>query len=511
MRTAPIISICLGFLRFAGVVRGEAAFTVVARTGQPAPSTSASYDDLSRLPSINSAGQVAFYSTLAGPDVNAANNSAIFTGVPGSIDLLFRSGAPAPAPAQGLTLRVESGPNIAPDGQILFGSLVSNANFSAGADWLGTPGKLSLIAASKPLSPTPSHFVGFSYPPVITTAGRAAFASNDGIRVSSPSDRSGEPPVFVFDSPQPVSPALNPLGQIAIVDLHRSISFGPPDNLQLVAQIQQQAPGAPPRTLFNAFARPSINAHGQIAFYALIGNGQPSTDQDDGPALYVGEPGNLKLVARGGDAAPGTNGLKYHVFAPDFDDYHPAVLSSTGKVAFAAVLKSDSDYDAGRGIFVGEPGDLHFVRLRRQAPGLPTGVNLEYAYPTSININAKGQLAFLGYVGAGFDNLSKALYAADVDGELELLAAAGQPFELAPGDSRTVLDISFGDYGDGTGGEDGRPVVFNDAGQVAFGLTFTDNTSAVVVATVPEPFALSVFLLAACPGRRRACRAFARS
>jgi hypothetical protein len=108
---------------------------------------------------------------------------------------------------------------------------------------------------------------------------------------------------------------------------------------------------------------------------------------------------------------------------------------------------------------------------------------------------------------AGLLPPARGLWASDVGGELHLIALQGDTLTIAPGDMRTVASV----YGNSVGGgQDGMPSAFNDAGQIAFSVSFGTNAgNAIVVATmtVPEPIALPLCGAALVVVRRRPRRA----
>jgi hypothetical protein len=216
---------------------------------------------------------------------------------------------------------------------------------------------------------------------------------------------------------------------------------------------------------------------------------------ETGESVWVGTPGLLGLVASHGATAPGVDGLRYGYWHLDGDDYRTPAISAAGEVAFAVSLIDAQDAPQGSALFAGMPGHVRLVaRERQHAPNAPANLDVgELLIGTVVTINRRGQVAFRDEAN---------LYAVDVDGALLLVAGVGLPFQVAPGDIRTIANIHFGDVA--TGGEDGRSFAFNDAGQLTFGLTFTDNTSAVVFTTVPEPaFATAVSSVGVILIRRR--------
>ncbi|HEY3395216.1 MAG TPA: choice-of-anchor tandem repeat NxxGxxAF-containing protein, partial [Lacipirellulaceae bacterium] len=74
----------------------------------------------------------------------------------------------------------------------------------------------------------------------------------------------------------------------------------------MVAREEDQAPGTPSGVKYDNFGNnlPAFNSAGQIAFRAILTGVGVDSLNDEG--LWSGETGNVKLVVRGGDRAPGT-------------------------------------------------------------------------------------------------------------------------------------------------------------------------------------------------------------
>jgi hypothetical protein len=81
------------------------------------------------------------------------------------------------------------------------------------------------------------------------------------------------------------------------------------------------------------------------------------------------------------------------------------------------------------------------------------------------------------------------IWATDRSGAQQLIVRKGDELEVAPGDFRTISDLSL--VGD-NGNSNGWPSGFNNFGQLAFWASFTDGTQGVFVsnkvATVPGDF-----------------------
>ena len=151
---------------------------LIYRTGLPAPGTPSGVqfaavehpnpanpnDSLARTLefSLKESGQVAFFSFLKGPGVDASNDSGIWAGKPGALQLLARTGEHAPGTLAGVNfglppgyvpvsgiftalddLQFNNAGHVAFNGSVT-GSYVTNANNNG--LWCGAPGALKLVA-----------------------------------------------------------------------------------------------------------------------------------------------------------------------------------------------------------------------------------------------------------------------------------------------------------------------------------------------------------------------------
>ena len=117
-------------------------------------------------------------------------------------------------------------------------------------------------------------------------------------------------------------------------------------------------------------------------------------------------------------------------------------------------------------------------------------------------MNGIGQVAFTAtLVGTGSTANDSGIWFTDAVGNLTLLVREGDLFDVDDGpgqDLRTVAHISRSNFqasrrGDG---EDGTSSGFNDRGELAFLLNFTDISSGIFMLNVPEPASLAVLFLA---------------
>ena len=95
---------------------------------------------------------------------------------------------------------------------------------------------------------------------------------------------------------------------------------------------------------------------GHVAFQAYL-------SPEDGPhsdsSMWVGKPGSVGLVARAGQVAPGTGGLRYFDFGGDIDSYRTPALSPAGEVAFTSTLVDEQQ--SVTAVFAGKPGNVRLV------------------------------------------------------------------------------------------------------------------------------------------------------
>jgi hypothetical protein len=229
----------------------------------------------------------------------------------------------------------------------------------------------------------------------------------------------------------------------------------------------------------------AINDAGRTTFGAdLVGTGVNTTNNN---GIWSEGSGTLVLIARKGSAAPGTPA------GVNFGDVDFPVLNGAGHVAFfSGLVGAGVDSTNNEGIWSESNGGLALVaRSGSRAPGTSEGVVfVGLDQPT---LNGLGRTAFsssLAGTGVIAGVSDQAIFAeVGEGGALTLIARTGDTIELAPGDVRTVSDLTFMTNASGpirSGLEDGRPAGFNDAGQVAFAATFTDGSSGIFVTIGPD-------------------------
>lgn len=514
------------------LVAGEPAisFRTVAVTGDSAPATTDGALFLSfGTPTIDNFGRATFSGFLESGGVTAESNEGFWTERAGALDVILREGDPVPGMSLGTTFGDvdHSWYPASAGGANLFGARVRFPDDTTRfAHWTNHSGSLEPALPINGELPVPG---GTANPFFLSPLNMSQ--SNIG-------------PAF---SAQAFSPQINPSGFVGI--------WGPVNgSLGLAAYTGQQVPGSADGVVFSALSPPRVNSLGHVAFNGAFEDPDELLPESQG--IFLSMNGNVTPVVRAGDPVPGAPPGAEFVW---FHDRAPSV-NNNGQVAFFGQWFSETDGDIG--VWAGGANDLRFVAAPDSpAPGMPAGVtfsSIQNAFFVAPPISAQGATTFraslqgpginndnrnsiwsegfgsLGLVaqegqpapGAdagfvfdsfGFPSINGngqvtfmadvrdpsgatmrhwGLWAHDINGILRLVAHVGMEIELAEGDIRTIRSLIVAGP---SGGEDGLMRSFNDRGELAFTATFTDNTSAVLVAIVPEPtsalFALFLFAI----------------
>ncbi len=239
----------------------------------------------------------------------AANNIAWFGGSVGNVQLILRKG--------------DLGPN---------GEVTSSIGFS------------TQINASGQALFEVTYTVGTGTPAVTTANDKAIWLYTPGLGTTEIL-REGSPspiPGTFFASPSLSAVSLfNAAGQALIgVDLTGAVTVGSDDKAiflasssgaSLVVQRGDAAPGIPGAS-FNTMGifNMCLTDGGIVAITSTVMNGGVTTSNDSG--LWTGTAGNLTLLAREGDVAPGSGGQTFGAFSGN------AFLNAVGQVVFSNAL-----------------------------------------------------------------------------------------------------------------------------------------------------------------------------
>jgi hypothetical protein len=500
----------------------QVQYTPVARTGQPAPGTAAgtTFDSITGTPVLDAQGRVAFYANLAGTGVSATNDSGLWGGPAGGLALVAREGDPAPGTPAGVAFGNLFGDPVIRDGRVSF--LVFNSLTGAGVSaandsgvWSGAPGGVQLIvregdpaagaAAGATYGEVQSNLIGGSN--IGGASARLGAAGGNGLWVGPPGavqpialpggPAPGTPAgvTFLSTAPQPLVLVNGPgravfsgtlAGSGVTTSNDSGIWAGGAGAVQLVAREGSQAAALPAGVLYGLISQSGFNDAGQVSLSGSV-TGSGVTSANDS-AIWTGQPGALQLLARKGDPAPGgPAGSTLNL------SFTAAPLNRAGQAAFRAGLVGGGVTTANdTAIWTGTPGSLQMVaREGDPAPGTPAGVTFGDLGTSLTALNGSGQVAFRALLaGPGVDTSNDRGIFAGPPGALQLIAREGQTIDLGGGDLRTIADNGLFAYLN-HGSEDGQHQSFNDAGQLAFLAQFTDGSRAILVATIPEPLGLA--------------------
>ncbi len=471
------------FLLAVGVVASLAppvaaapGYDTIFLSGNPAPGTGVNFSYFF-FPVINDAGQIAFRGGLTGAGVDDTNDLGMWITdtVSGEIELVARTGDPAPGTGVNFSLfSPERVLNAA--GQIAFGQPLSSSTLSSNrAIWTtdAVSGTLELVASIG--DPAPGTAPGVNYRhfrfPVFNEAGQIAFngrltgagvdnTNEDGIWITDAVlgtlelvAREGEPapgtePGVYFGSLY--FPMLNGAGQIAFggVDNTNKVGIWITDavsgEIELVARTGDPAPGTDPGVYFASLSQPSgLNGAGQIVFAGIVRGAGVDSPNSGGIWVTDAVSGTPELVVRNGDPAPGTG--------QNFRGVSSPVLNGAGQIAFYGKVNNTSgDFVIDEGMWVTDAvsGTPELIaRSGDPAPGTAPGVYFGNLYGAPV-LNGAGQTAFRALVISDEDRVGKdGIWATDRDGLLTPIILQDQLFDVSDDplnpDLRTVRGISF--------------------------------------------------------------------
>lgn len=270
--------------------------------------------------------------------------------------------------------------------------------------------------------------------------------------------------------------------------------FSPSDNTALfvgtlgsapVAVVREgdTAPGTP--GTFLTFPGESINSSGEIAFRSNITGGGSSSSDNEGIWTDAGGAG-LQLVAREGEVAP---------CLPDalvaFERFSTLAIGDDGSVCFFAYLRDataatvvNSGNDGSIWRFDPVAGQLHLIAREGEIAN-NTNDAVYNAITEAFACSGTGGLAFQASLVTGVGDTTSTtntgiwLDRGAPDAVAQLVLRRGDTFDLTPGDTRSVSQLSIDaqtNAGDGTGGY-GRAM--NDSGDILLKLTLSGSSSGI--------------------------------
>lgn len=501
------------------------AYEKVILTGDPAPGTgpgvfvsafTGPYTHPEPGPRIDAEGRVAFFALLAGPAVTESNRSGIWSQASGPLTLAARAGDQAAGAAPGARFRAftEDFAPSAPDFGAqraefmasLTGSTVTDSNNSG--VWASGPNGLQLLARSGYQAPGVPAGVLFRDPLYLAVGSEAGHSlvvgSLSGPGVSGANDEGlwtdrsgtlslllreggqapGMQPGVVFGSGQFLGSSYtfevvqtNRAGEIAVQANLLGPGIGTFSNetiyaersgqLRLIMREGDPAPGAGQGATFGGNS--VVLQNYSVAFNTL---GHVAFDvmlggsRSGTTTIYSDHRGTLAPVVMPGDPAPGTNRFFGIMVSP--------FLSDGGHIAFRAALSDAGSYPP-LGIWWDQPGALSaLVVPGQQAPGRPPGVTIAAAHWIN-GFNTAGQLAFTGQLSDPVSGtFPMALFLADPGGNMRIVAQQDEPFDVQGdgSDMRTVGGITAGGL--------------SENGVLVFRLDFNDGTAGIFTAAVAQ-------------------------
>jgi hypothetical protein len=356
--------------------------------------------------------------------------------------------------------------------------------------FVGTPDGGTVLVEAETIPKPPAVPDRYLTPPKLDASGRIAYTHLDAQRLvvgelalDANDPASGIPgAVFAaFDQPVVAAPAVafraTVTGDGIDAANNTAIWLDPtgetPDSATLIARTGDAAPGiVPPATFARLAAEPAISAAGTLAVHArLVGEGL--TDANNA-GLWTTRDGSLSLLARQGDGAPGVPNASFARLPTR------QAINADADIAFTASLVGDTITAANNtAIWIYPANDAPRLLAREgdQVPGLPAGI--AYASFSDPVINDHADIAFTATLRGNDITYpsSTALLLAPRAGTPVVIIRTGDTIALAPGDTHTVGEFSFGASAQGSG-----RATLNNSGELVFECTFVDGLAAILVA-----------------------------
>ena len=430
---------------------------------------------------LNDDGVTTFYNSVS----TTLLNNGLWNDAGGALQPTAISRVPANGLDAGASLGFINGLTISGSGAVVFDTTLTGTGITTSNNrsiWSGyTPDTLGLVA--REANPAPGAPSGSEFDNFLAASNTPAINSNNQV-------------AFLASFRGPGATATANTGMW---------SGTSESDLRLVALAGQHSPGMPAGVTFANFTtldKPTINGQGEVAFRGqMAGPGSPS-GINSGIWSEAGGTG-LRLVAAKGSLAAGTAGLH-------FGELAQPVMNDQGETAFSAALSGVGD-SSDDGIWIDQPDQgLRLVAQTRElAPGAEGAT---FRFLTSPALNGSGQVAFLAaLMGTGVNgNNGSGVWIESSPGNLQLIVRAGDLLEVEPGVFKT---LAGGFFVPASGEDDGLPSLFNDRGELALELRFTDGTSGMFL-FVPEPSSIVIAAVGAIAclavaGRNRAKRSTA--
>lgn len=400
------------------------------------------------VPNINNQGQVAFAAQLSGV---LSDDILVKQGSTGALELVAQEGSDIGSSG----IRLESLSIVTP----LFNDLGQ------------------IAAEGRLFSPSSSGIGSFSEGrgstiEVLTIPGGDAFGQADGITFSAILDLA----------------AMNDWGRsvliagLAGVDTPSGLSqalftHGAGNGLEIIEESGNPVDAIGPGVSLGNFLAATINNSDDIAFSNLL-SGSGINSANNSGLFRRQNGGDLELIAREGDLAPGTTDETR--FLSIAGGPGSILMNSQSNIAFLANLTGPAVTNANdRAIFLSTPEDgLQLIAREGQiAPGLEDGSTL-----TSLGafaFNDRNQVAITSFLPPSAAVISgrTGLWATDLRGDLQLIAAEGTLIDVSDDPSSPDLRmVEAATINSTSGSGDGKARHFNNEGQLLIQADFVGTT-----------------------------------
>ncbi len=414
------------------------SFIIAAREGDAAPGTvgATMNGSLGGLgfqgTSYNGGGRIAFQSSTLGGDTTTANNAAWFGGVPGSLEMIVRKGASIPS-----------------------GEVIGSLGFNA---MLNASGQVFHDEALSTVLGTPPAIAANNAVLMVYTPGMTPGTGTNAILL-----REGDPA---------------PAGTVGAIMGVTSAFSGP----------------------FGFGSTPFNNSGKALISVALFpGVGDAVLNVNDNILYLTQAGGPTSVVMRKGDAAPGLGGGELFATVNTSN----TVLNNNDRFAFAASLSGGSVTTANdQSVWFGSVGNLQMiVREGDPAPGTVGATIGDMMGQGNFYLNDMDQVTFQTNLVGGdvVSGNSQMLYSWSPATGLTPVLRGGDQIEFTPGVFKTATTWGGLQFTNG----DCRPLAFTQGGKLHMGVNFSDSTKALMTVYLPKqlgtPFCSGDGTGTACP------------
>lgn len=273
--------------------------------------------------------------------------------------------------------------------------------------------------------------------------------------------------------------------------------------MRLLAQQNAAAPGTTgvfaDVGMSSTSGRHTINDQGKVLFVAPLATGTGGVASTSDSGIWLSDGNTVTKVLREGDQAAGAPaGVVY----ADAMSLFP-MMNADGRLALMSTLMGAGVTTATNTALFGTDASGAFTMLLREGDPVPGLSGVQFGnFDTWTAINRHGTIAFTNSLLTGVGGVTtandEAIFTRGADGSITLIAREGDSIEVSPGVFKTITrnltpSRTFGVMGGSH--QDGSSSTLDDSNNLIFLATFNDNSTAVLMATVPEP-GLPAMLLA---------------